>query len=211
MKLDEQSFAKFKRNLDLYSKKKGQLVEGSIDELAGHAGKALAGRIQPFGLSARKMKKFEQSVKAQVHRSLKNANIEGGSQSAAEAHRSRRDGRGQVPKGMRTHGQYNRSPISKFDRFRRAEIKADNVGTAKGAWLDAARKSWKGVRFAKYFNSKLANGSVSKRGRGMKRQVTLTNNLPYIQKIMKKSDITRSVQQAFKGMKRKMQRELDKP
>ena len=210
VELDRASKEQLKRDIERYAKKKGAIIEDSIDELAGHIGKALASKVQPFGLKVAKMKKFEKSIEKQVHRAIKAANVAGGSQSAASAHSSRRNNKGAVPRGLNVSGQYKRKPISTEDRFRLADLKASKAGMAKGSLLDAARKAWGGVKFPKYFNSKLNNGQAVKTGSGFKREVTLISTLGYIRKVVTDSQIRAAIKQGYKGMDRKIQKALDK-
>ena len=210
VELDKASKAKFKRDLERYAKKTGAIIEDSIGEVAGHIGKALAGKVQPFGLKVGKMKKFEVSIMSQVHRAIKAANVAGGSQSARQAHSSRRDNHGAVPRGLNVSGQYHRKPISQSERFLLAEKMAHRAGMAKGSLLDAARKAWGGVRFPKYFNSKLNNGQAVKTGAGFKHTVTLISTLGYIRKVITDSQIRAAIAQGYRGMDRKIQKELDK-
>ena len=210
VELDRASKEQFKRDIERYAKKKGAIIEDSIDELAGHIGKALASKVQPFGLKRAKMKKFELSIEKQVHRAIKNANVQGGSHSAASAHSSRRNSKGAVPRGLNVSGQYKRKPISTDDRFILADLKASRAGMAKGSLLDAARKAWGGVKFPKYFNEKLNNGQAVKTGSGFNREVTIISTLGYIRKVVTDSHIRAAIKQGYRGMSRKIQKALDK-
>jgi hypothetical protein len=199
IQVDEKSVALVRREMEQYAKKKGTTMADLIDELAGHCGAQLARRVQPFGLSVAKMKKFQQSIGAQVARAVKNANITPGGGSADQAHNSRRNAKGQVPKGLPTGGQFKRRPIEISEREALAEKKKKAAGALKGAWLDAGRKSWPGLKVAKFFSPLMNNGGAIKRGRGWDHHVELTNTLNYGSKQMSDKDIKLALSQAYRG------------
>jgi hypothetical protein len=141
---------------------------------------------------------------------VRNANISGGSESAASAHATRRNSKGVVPKGLQTGGQFKRAPISISDKNRQITKKMNRAGMAKAAWLDASRKSSKSLKIAKFFWGKLKNGSVNRVKSGLKREVWITNSVPYINALTKPSDIKVATDRAYKAMYLKMKRKLEK-
>lgn len=209
--LDQASRRQVERQIIEYARKKGTDMEGAIDELAGRCATQLASRIQPYGLTVSKMKKFQRSIIAQANRAIKNANLSPGSQGPSAAHESRRNRRGRVSRDLQTRGKFQRDPISIADRLQYAEQKSKAAGSAKGAWLEAGRRAYSKIKIAKFFRGLSTGGLALKSGRGMKRVVELTNSLGYIRSVMSDNDIKVALNRAYRGFYNNLKRVIDKP
>jgi hypothetical protein len=208
--IDRRSSLDVERQLLEYARRKGSDMEGAIDELAGDCAKQLAIRLQPYGLAVSKMKKFQRSIIAQVNRALQNANLSPSQITPAAAHEMRRNSKGQVPRGLITTGQFQRRPISVADRLAYAERKSKAAGTAKGAWLEAGRRAYPKLKVAKFFARLKKGGHATVSGRGMKREIELTNSLDYIRAIMSDYDVQVALSRAYRGFFGKLKRAIEK-
>ena len=206
------SAANFKQLVDEFQRKVGKTERESMIDLAKSSSKELAIRIQPFGISAKVGKKFEQSIQAQVHRSIKNANISTGSQNAASAHQSRRNSKGQISRSLPTSGQFKRYPIDLNDRFDLAKKKSENAGLSKGAWIAAGEsldnKKISGI--SKWIRRHSKNGFSKIDDRKSGTIIYLTNRISYIVNSMSDSDINKSLTTAYRKNLKSMQLALNK-
>jgi hypothetical protein len=206
------SAANFKKAIADYERQIGASKRDIMIDLAKISSKELAIRVQPFGISAKVGSRFEGSIRKQVHRSIKNANIYGGSQNAVEAHQSRRNAKGQISSRLPTQGQYKRTPIDLSDRFELAKKKSLNAGLSKGAWIDAGQsldgKKISGV--PKWIKRHIKNGSsqIEKVRSGF--VIYLTNSISFISSAMPSSDITIALNTAYRKNLKRMQITLSK-
>ena len=211
-RITPKSAALFKRQIAEYERRIGNTEREIMIDLGKVSSKELAIKVQPFGISAKVGKAFEGSIRKQVHRSIKNANIYGGSQNAAEAHQSRRNRKGQRSNKLPTEGQFKRTPIDLSDRFDLAKKKALNAGLSKGAWIDAG-ESLDGKKIAglpKWIKRHLKNGSsqIDETKSGF--VIYLTNRITFIAASMKDSDIKIALATAYRKNLKRMQITLNK-
>jgi len=135
VEIDQQSKAAAKKLLSDYARFTGNGIETGVKEIAVATAKRLAHKIQPFGFN--KIEKFEKSIQSQVKRAVQNANVQGATGSIEQAHASRRNTKGQVPKSLRTQAQYKGKPFDPQLRARLQEQKAKNAGLAKASFVEA--------------------------------------------------------------------------
>jgi hypothetical protein len=158
--------------------------------------------------------KFENSIGAQVARAVKNANITPGYGSAEQAHESRRNAKGQVPKGLQTGGKFKRSPIAISEREELARKKKLRAGQAKGAWVEASNKidgkKMSGV--AQWISRHDAGGygDATKAGSGLKYTIELINRTSYIKKIQSGKAIAQAVAYGLKNGYKRMAKIIEK-
>ncbi len=204
--------ALFKRQIAQYERKIGKSERDAMIELGKLSSKELAIRVQPFGVSAKVGKKFEGSIRKQVHRSIKNANIHSGTQNASDAHQARRNSRGQVSGRLPTKGQFKRTPIDLDDRFELAKKKALNAGLSKGAWIDAGEsldgKKISGI--SKWIKRHIKNGSSQIQSARSGFVIYLTNSISFISSVMPDSDISKALNTAYRKNLKRMQSALNK-
>lgn len=186
-------------NLRKYAELTGNGVETGIKEIGITTAKALASKVQPFGLT--KVDKFSKSIQSQVKRAIRNANVQGASGSIESAHKSRRNQKGQVSKDLNTKGQYKAKPFDPQDRKKLGDKKALNAGLAKGAWVEAgnslvrgfskARGALKRINVRQEINRHIGKGNGISRDTksGISFTIYLTNKLNYIQKTMTSGNI----------------------
>lgn len=212
--IDPSSRRIFRRIVKDFEKKTGRKVEDSVVELTRSSAKQLAHRVPPFGLNAQVGKKFEGSIAKQVDRAIKagNVGVVSGA-TAAQMHASARDNKGQVPKGLRTRGKRVKNPISVREKEALIDRKQAAAGSAKGAWI-AAGNSLSGKRIsgvARWVSRHLLHGSSKILRRGISTEASITNELPYIQRLQSGPMIKAALQIAYRNTLRQMQRILDKP
>jgi len=209
LEIDRQSAAAFKRELDAYQKKKGVVAKDAIRELAGEVALGLASRVQPWGMSVAKQRKFALSIAKQVGRAVKNANISQGSDDARSAHKKRRNTKGQVPKELNTAGQYKRQPISKQERDQLARRKMSSSGQAKASWAGAGLKAFPSLKVAGFFKRLVKACSATVSGNGMNTTVVISNELDYIERTMPQSAIQSGIQIGYRKMFRKLKNRIE--
>jgi hypothetical protein len=98
--------------------------------------KELASLVPPYGVSAKQGAAFQKSIAKQIDRAIRAANVAGTQGAAGFVHAQVRR-KGQVPKGLKTQGQYKREPIPIKDKVDLLRKKQAAAGTAKGAWVAA--------------------------------------------------------------------------
>jgi hypothetical protein len=192
--------AEAKAKLKEYMRLTGNGIETGIKEIGIASARALASKVQPFGLN--RVGKFSNSIEKQVKRAIRNANLQGANTSIEAAHKSRRNSKGQVPKDLNTKGQYQGKPFDPQERARLGERKAKNAGLAKAAWVEAgnmlvgivskSRSALKKIKVKEEINRHLGKGNGWGRMSKLSLSPTiyLTNNLSYISRTMKNSHVT---------------------
>jgi len=181
----------FRIRLAEFSKGTGKTIQESMNLLAKGCAKELASLVPPYGISAKESARFQNSIAKQIDRAIKAANVAGTPGNAGFVHeRVRR--KGQVPKGLKTQGQYKREPIPIKDKVDLLRKKQAAAGTAKGAWIAAGEaidgKRMRGI--SKWIRRHAAkNGAASIKAEGIGSVISLTNNLPYINGLQPPSTI----------------------
>lgn len=214
VRVTQASAARFKANLKAYEKRAGKSREETIKELSKAAAKQLASKVQPYGLNARVGKKFQESIKNQVWRAVRNAQIAGDASGVSSAHTKRRNSRGQVPKGLQSTGaKYAMKPYSVSDVESVATRKSEKAGTLKSGWISAGEKlsnsnisgvaKWISKHSGIYGDGKIRKTFNDVIG-------LLTNNIDYIRSAQSMTEINSALKTAYNGYGRKMMRELEK-
>jgi hypothetical protein len=182
-----------------YAELTGNGIETGVKEIGVASARALASKVQPFGF--KKIDKFQASIEAQVKRAIRNANVQGATGSIANAHKSRRNSKGQVSKELTTKGRYPSAPFDPQQRAALQKRKADNAGMAKGAWIEAGNKlvtvASRSRRALKKINvtqvimrhADKGHGMATLARSGINLTIYLTNKLSYIRRTMKNSHV----------------------
>ena len=211
--IDPASARQFRSEVELFARATGKTVDEVVIELARSAGKQLAHKVPPWGLNAQVGKRFEGSVAKQVNRAVRAANVGTVNGSTAdEAHARARDSRGQVPKMLRTKGKYVRNPIPVSDKERLVDKKQEAAGAAKGAWI-AAVMQISGKRItgvARWITRHQRHGRSTVMRRGINTEITLTNEIRYIQRLQTPAMVKMALRQAYQNTLRFMQRKIEK-
>jgi hypothetical protein len=178
----------------------GRTESEAVQLLAKACAKELAITVPPFGLSAKIGEKYQKSIAKQVNRAIKAGNIKGTPGSAKDVHESFRAANGQVPKGLKTRGRYNREPIPVRDKEMLIDRRQDAAGIAKGAWIAAAEKlnGKKITGVGKWVRRHAAkNGSSSIQIKSGGTEVLLTNSVSYINKLHRQSYIDTALRRGY--------------
>lgn len=194
--------AHFKDELARYTKDTEKSVEEALTQVAKIAARNLASKVQPYGVAKKQGEKLEMSIAKQVHRAIRHSNVAGQNGDASTAHRQNRDSRGRVPKGLKTDGQFKRDPIEPSDRIRQAQKKMANAGMAKAGWITAHDliSSDKAKGIAQYIRRHQGkNGACNKHGSGMKHNIILENNCPYIESVQSQKDVMAAIKSAYEN------------
>lgn len=196
-----------------YAELTGNGIETGVKEIGVASAKALASKVQPFGFT--KIAKFQTSIEAQVKRAIRNANVQGATGSITTAHKSRRNSKGQVSKGLNTKGKYPAAPFDPQQRAALQKQKADNAGMAKGAWIEAgnklvtvasrSRSALKKINVTQVImrHADKGHGTATLARSGINLTIYLTNKLSYIRRTMKDSHVAAALKSGLiKGYKR---------
>jgi hypothetical protein len=217
--LDPASVRDTKRILRAYERKTGQTIEESVIDIGREASRQAAQKCPPFGLTDRTGDRFKKSIAKQVNRAVKAGNVAGRPGDANRVHQSLRDSKGQVPRNLKTTGQYKRDPIKISEKEALIDKKQAAAGIVKGAWIHAGTQL--GRKFAAVTGRKrvvvgawirrhLSRGKGSVTRHGINTEVTLVNTVSWVQRVQSESMLRSAVNAAFKGVQREMQKALDK-
>ena len=218
VQLDPASVRGTKRLIAEYSRAIRQSSEESIIDVGREASRQAAQKTPPFGLSERTGSKFKKSIAKQVNRAVKNANVTGKAGDAATVHTAARDGKGQVPRGLRDKGTFKRDPIDVADKERVIDKRQAAAGIVKGAWIHAGtllgRKSVavigrRRLIVGQWILRHLSRGKASIARLGANTEVTLTNTVSWVQRVQSESMLASAVKAAWNGKKKEMQKRLD--
>jgi len=180
--MDQSSVRGFRGRLVQFSRLTGKSIQEAMDLLGKGCARELASLVPPYGVSAKQGHAFQKSIAKQIERAIRAANVAGTQGAAGFVHEQVRR-KGQVPKGLKTRGQYKREPIPIKDKVDLLRKKQAAAGTAKGAWIAAGEaidgKKMRGI--SKWIRRHaMNNGDASVKAQGIGTEITLTNRLPYI-------------------------------
>ena len=205
--------ASFKRTLKRWGKLTGKGVEEGIKQITEATGRALASKVQPFGLSAAKGKQYQDSIIEQVKHVRYGANTGAYSGNSIEqAHESvRRYGRVKI-----RHISSNKwePKISKAEAESYGRKKAANAGMAKAAWIDATQQATgrtMKTRIPQWIKRHVGSnhGRGYMRKSGISAEAHLQNNLNYISYTQKGRDFTSALRQGRTNALKMMMRQID--
>ena len=205
--------ASFKRTLKRWGKLTGEGVEEGIKQITEATGRALASKVQPFGLSAAKGKQYQDSIIEQVKHVRYGANAGAYSGNSIEqAHESaRRFGRVKI-----RHISSNKwePKISKAEADSYGRKKAANAGMAKAAWIDATQQATgrtMKTRIPQWIKRHVGSnhGRGYMRKSGISAEAHLQNNLNYISYTQKGRDFTSALRQGRTNALKMMMRQID--
>jgi hypothetical protein len=197
--LDPASVRGFRARLTEFSRGTGKTIQESMNLLGKSCAKELASLVPPYGVSAKQGAAFQKSIAKQIDRAIRAANVAGTSGSAGFVHAQVRR-KGQVPKGLKTQGQFKRDPIPIKDKVDLLRKKQAAAGTAKGAWVAAGDaidgKKMRGIsKWIRRHAQK--NGAASIRSEGIGSTISLSNNLPYINGLQPQSVIDLALKRGY--------------
>jgi hypothetical protein len=188
----------FADSLKIYLEETEKSVEEALTQVAKIAAKNLISSVQPYGTSQVKGQKLEKSIAKQAHRAIMHANVIGQEGDVSSVHNQNRNQKGQVAKGLRTKGKFQRDPISVPQRALHVNKKMKNAGIAKAGWF-AALEEIKGDKrgIAKYITRHKGQGSAKTTGKKMKCKIILENNVPYIESVQSAADLAKAISKAY--------------
>lgn len=192
--------SRFRSRMRDFIKEAGKTESEAVQLLAKACAKELAITVPPFGLSAKVGRQYQKSIAKQVDRAIKAGNVKGVQGSASTVHESFRISNGQVPKGLKTTGRYNRSPISVRDKETLIDKRQHAAGIAKGGWIASAERlngnkiSGVGAWVRRHAGK---NGSSDIRVERAGTSVLLTNSVSYISKLHRQSYIDTALKRGY--------------
>ena len=194
-----------------FEKATGKGVERGIDEIAMSSARALASRVQPYGLTQQKGDKFMKNIAAQVTAAwfMVNLGLIPATSSMRAAHyAARRNGKVKIPSGgfeRKGKGRWL-GLISETERdFYIAEQQA-KAGRAKAAWVSAGESLGVGKMsgVSRWIRRHVGSfGRSTRAGRMLRASVDLANDTPYLNGVQKDRDLQTALAQGRRnGIKR---------
>jgi hypothetical protein len=211
LEIDRNSRLEFRNTLKAVEDIAGQTVEWGIQNIAHATAKRMAHKIRPWGF--KNLGKFEGSIAKQVVRAVTNANIQGAGGSIESAHESRRNKKGQVPKGILVKGKFPQAPFAASERDALIQKKQANAGIAKASCVDAGNsigleKIQSHPLIERHLNK--GHGTANLSGNKMKHQVQLVSHVPYIRKALPDRVISSALKEGRVNGTKIIQKEIDK-
>jgi hypothetical protein len=206
IQMDPVSERGVKVRMNQYRKLLGKTKKEITIELGKACSKEIAMRIQPYGLSAKVGEKFEGSIAKQVNRATRNAELAPAAGTAKQAHKSRRNQKGQVPKSLPIRGRKRRSPFFPEGVTEIILEKKENAGMAKGAWIAAAETlGGKISGIPKWIRRHAsANGSSKISASASTSTVAITNELNYAEHSINDQRLRAALKTAYKKQWKRM-------
>lgn len=204
VKISLENEKEFRRMVEEYAAKTGKGLERGVKEMALSTARALAMKVQPFGLSAEIGERFIANIGRQIDQVYIGVNLGAypATNSMEDAHMGQRK-RGKVKARKFTKEQGQRwlkliTQAQKEEYKRKIQKKA---GRAKGAWISSGNSLDVGkIKVDKWIDrhSTSSFGGSRVTGMGLDTVVELYNKTPYLRSIQR----DRNVQTAL-GMGRK--------
>lgn len=206
--------SEFKKTLRQYSKAVGVGLEDAVEKAAESSAKALASKMRPYGLSAKKGQDFQDNIAEQIRHVRYGVNVGAyrGSSIEAAHENQRKQGRVRIRK-VRGSGWDN--TISEGEMHSYTRKKQAQAGIAKAGWfaafVQAARRrlSRKPAKWiSRHIQNKYGNGRKTNKGLSVEYQ--MENTVPYIHEAQKPQEVASALRQGRKNFLRHMQQQIDK-
>lgn len=219
MKLTAKLFgeSETRKLLKEFEKATGKGVERGIDEIAMSSARALASRVQPYGLTQQKGDKFMKNIAAQVTAAwfMVNLGLIPATSSMRAAHyAARRNGKVKIPSGgfeRKGKGRWL-GLISETERDSYIAEQQAKAGRAKAAWVSAGESLGIGQMsgVAQWIRRHVgAYGDNQKLGRMLRAKVQLNNLTPYISLLQKEREIQSALRIGRKNGLARMKRIIE--
>lgn len=204
--MDAATIAKFERTLAEFTEATGKTAEEGMKRIAKSACRRLASTVQPYGLKDGKLAKFQKSVATQVDRAWFGTNLGAfpATNSMKDAHYGARRN-GVVPKQLfqKEKGKPWLDLIPASDRDAYKKLAVEKVGRAKAAWVkisnDLGKPKMSGLDSTITRHLAGARGGHNVSGTGIKTNVQISNDVPYIKKIQFTEDIAKASTEGMKN------------
>jgi hypothetical protein len=186
-----------KRLLKNFERLTGKGIETGIKEMALSSARALATKMQPYGVTDRgRSKKFQDNIEKQIAQIFIGVNLgvypETGS--LESAHRAaRRRGRVRGEKITKEGGKRWKGVIDQSQLRQLAVEKQSRAGRAKAGWIAAGNSLGvaKMSKIGAWINRHVGKGYGTSHvmGRGLKTQIQLQNRTPYLSYLQKEREV----------------------
>lgn len=132
--------ASFKKEIAKFEKMVGRGVGDGLIQIAESTGRALASKIRPYGMSAKKGKEFEDNIKEDVRHVRYGVNVGAypGSSIEDAMRQQRRRGRVKIRK-VRGSGWEDKISLAEAEAHARQE--ARKAGMAKAGWIEGTNQA----------------------------------------------------------------------
>lgn len=188
--------AEFRRMVEQYAAKTGKGLERGVKEIAMSSARALAQKVQPFGLGKDKGEKFIANIGRQIDQAYIGVNLGAypATNSMEEAHMiQRKNGKIRPRKFRKEKGQPWLKLITQAQKEEYKRKIQKKAGRAKGAWVQAGNSLNSGKMsgvpdWIKRHATSAYGGSVIT-GMGLDTVVELYNKTPYLRSIQRDRDV----------------------
>jgi hypothetical protein len=197
IKVEVKGDADVKDLLKKFEKATGKGIETGIKEMALSSARALATKMQPYGVTDRgRSKKFQDNIEKQIAQIFIGVNLgvypETGS--LESAHRAaRRRGRVRGEKITKEGGKRWKGVIDQSQLRQLAVEKQSRAGRAKAGWIAAGNSLGvaKMSKIGAWINRHVGKGYGTSHvmGRGLKTQIQLQNRTPYLSYLQKEREV----------------------
>lgn len=209
--------AEFRRMVEQYAAKTGKGLERGVKEIAMSSARALAQKVQPFGLGKDKGAKFIANIGRQIDQAYIGVNLGAypATNSMEEAHMSqRKNGKIRPRKFRKERGQPWLKLITQAQKEEYKRKIQKKAGRAKGAWvqagnsLNAGKMSGVPDWIKRHATSGYGGSSVT--GFGLDTVVELYNKTPYLRSIQRDRDVQAALITGRKNGFKRLQTILEK-
>ena len=205
--------ADMKRTIKRFGRLTQKGIEAGVKELAKSTGKALAHKVQPFGLSAKKGAKYIDNIGEEVDHVRYGVNVGAYPANNIEAAHNHMRRYGNI-KIRHVSGKGWKNIISKGESERYKRRKQANAGMAKAGWIEAGNQaSGKNMaRIPSWIRRHLGGGLG--RGRiiraGARTTAELSNSVSYIGYTQKNKDVRSALAMGRRNGLKHMMEQIDK-
>jgi hypothetical protein len=198
--------------LDSAAKVMNVKTQEFVSIVAKSTAQRLSHKIHPIGY--KNMEKFEKSIASQVFKAMHNAIREGDMRTGGQAHQSRRNTRGQVPKGIVTTGRYQRAPYTEAEFIEAAKRKQDNAGLAKASFVDAGEKvgigKFKDIPNVVRRHVRSGHGFATTSFSPFRPEIVIGSKITYIRRLLSNSKIATALREGRVNALKYLEREVAK-
>jgi len=194
--------ASFKKEIAKFEKMAGRGVDAGVKQIAESTGRALASKIRPYGMAAKRGKEFEENIREAIKhvRSGVNVGASPGSNIADATRMQRRKGRVRIRK-VRGSGWKEVITTGEMEAYARKQ--AARAGMAKAGWVDATNTATEGKlkRIPRWISRHLGKGLGTGRmyKRGSNTFLDIENKATHASKAQSQREVASALRQGRKN------------
>lgn len=205
--------ASMKREIQRFEKLVGRGVGDGVKQIAESTGRALASKIRPYGMSAKKGQEFEDNIFEQIRHVAYGVNVGAYSGDSMKAAHEAQRKRGRV-RIREISGDKWLAKIRQGEMHAYAKRKQANAGMVKAGWIEATQKATKDVmkRIPLWIRRHVGRGVGSGRMYkvGAKTYLDLQNKVPYASDAQSDWEVESSLENGRKNALKFMMLQINK-